>query len=222
VTTAPRRLRTVAAAAQVLVAMAALVLVAGCGATAGPGSGSSPADVADQGYQSGDGSTKTWPTSGRGAPVALDGADFAGARVDVADWRGDVVVVNTWYAACPPCRKEAAGLVSLANAYAPAAVHFVGINGTDDAGAAQAYERTFAVPYPSIADTGGAAIAALQGAVPVQAVPTTVVLDREGRVAARILGLADPSTLRALIDDVAAEPAPSGATAEPAASGTPS
>ena len=111
--------------------------------------------------------------------------------------------------------------MSLANAYAPAAVHFVGINGTDDAGAAQAYERTFAVTYPSVADTSGAAIAALQGAVPVQAVPTTIVLDREGRVAARVLGLADVSTLRALIDQVVAEAAPSGA-ATPAASGTPS
>ena len=57
------------------------------------------------------------------------------------------------------------------------------------------------MPYPSIADTDGAAIAGLQGIVPLQAVPTTVVLDREGKVAARILGLADPSTLAALIDE---------------------
>jgi peroxiredoxin len=128
----------------------------------------------------------------------------------VTNWRGDVVVLNTWYAACPPCRAEAPDLVSLAGDYADEGVHLLGINGTDDAGAAQAFERTFGVTYPSIADSDGRAIATLQGAVPLQAVPTTVVLDREGRVAARVLGLADGSTLRAMVDDVLAEPAPAG------------
>lgn len=198
--TVPRRTPLVLAAL-------AVGLLAGCAGGGGaPSDGSS--DVVDQGYQSGDGSTKTWAVGGRGAPVKLSGTDFAGAPVDVADWRGDVVVLNTWYAACPPCRKEAPDLVAFAAQYADQGVHLLGINGTDAAGAAQAFERTFAVPYPSIADSSGTAIAALQGAVPVQAVPTTVVVDREGRVAARILGLADPSTLSALVDDVLAEPAP--------------
>ncbi|RYV50075.1 TlpA family protein disulfide reductase [Pengzhenrongella frigida] len=185
-----------------------VALLAGC--TGGPTPSDSPTGVVDQGYQSGDGSTKAWAPADRGEPVALSGTDFAGGAVDVADWRGDVVVLNTWYAACPPCRKEAPDLVALAAEYAADGVQLLGINGTDAAGAAQAFERTFAVTYPSIADSDGSAIAALQGAVPVQAVPTTVVLDREGRVAARILGLADASTLSALVDDVLAEPAAAG------------
>jgi len=139
----------------------------------------------------------------------------------VTAWRGDLVVLNSWYAACPPCRAEAPDLVAFANDYAARGVHVLGINGTDDVGAAQAFERTFTIPYPSLADTGGHAIAALQGAVPVQAVPTTVVLDREGRVAARILGLADPSTLRGLVDDVLAESAAADAGATPGATATP-
>ena len=77
-----------------------------------------------------------------------------------------------------------------------------------NAGTAQAFERQFSVPYPSLADTDGTAIAALQGTVPVNAVPTTVVLDRSGNVAGRILGLADPSTLRSMVDGLLAEPAP--------------
>lgn len=179
----------------------ALVL-GGCGA----GNDTNAAtDVIDQGYQSGDGSTTTWPADSRGEPVEISGTDFAGNPVDIADWRGDVVVLNTWYAACPPCRKEAPDLVAIAADYTDRGVHLLGINGVDDAGAAQAFERTFQVNYPSIADTNGQAIAALQGAVPVQAVPTTVVLDHEGRVAARILGLADPTTLRAMVDDVLTE-----------------
>ena len=104
-------------------------------------------------------------------------------------------------------RRFAPDLVALATDYADEGVRLLGINGTDDAGTAQAFERTFDVPYPSIADTDGQAVASLQGSVPLQAVPTTVVLDREGRVAARVLGLAEGSTLRAMVDDVLAEPA---------------
>jgi peroxiredoxin len=162
-------------------------------------------DGAETGYVSGDRSVTTWEPADRTGPVEIAGTDFAGNAVAVADWRGDVVVLNTWYAACPPCRAEAPDLVALAEDYADDGVHLLGINSTDDAGAAQAFERTFALPYPSVHDVDGAAVAALQGVVPVQAVPTTVVLDRDGLVAARILGAADPSTLRTLVDEVLGE-----------------
>jgi peroxiredoxin len=186
------------------------VLALGACSTASTGSGRT--ETGEQaGYISGDGSARTWTPEDRGEPVALAGTDFTGAPVDVAQWRGDVVVLNTWYAACPPCRAEAPDLVALATDYADRGVRLLGINGTDDAGAAQAFERTFGIPYPSLADTDGQAIAALQGSVPLQAVPTTVVLDREGRVAARVLGLAEGSTLRAMVDDLLAEPAGAGA-----------
>ncbi|QTE29147.1 TlpA family protein disulfide reductase [Pengzhenrongella sicca] len=204
---APVRAAPVRLAAALAGGLLLAAALAGCGASADQGGSG---DVADQGYQSGDGTTRTWPVADRGEPVELAGTDFAGAAVDVAAWRGDVVVLNTWYAACPPCRAEAPDLVQLAADFAADGLHLVGINGTDDAGAAQAFERTFAVTYPSIADTDGSAIAALQGAVPVQAVPTTVVLDRQGRVAARILGAADPATLEALVGDALAEPAATG------------
>ena len=188
--------------------VAGLLALTGCSAAQ---TGDGRTETGEQaGYVSGDGSARTWSPDDRGEPVALAGTDFAGAPVDVAQWRGDVVVLNTWYAACPPCRAEAPDLVALATDYADRGVHLLGINGTDDAGAAQAFERTFSVPYPSLADTDGQAIAALQGSVPLQAVPTTVVLDREGRVAARVLGLAEGSTLRAMVDDLLAESAPAG------------
>jgi len=173
-----------------------------------------PSDVIGQNYQSGDGSVTTWAAADRGAPVDLKGTDFEGAAVDVSAWRGDVVVINNWYAGCPPCRAEAPGLVRLATQEAASGVRWVGINGVDDAGAAQAFQRTFQVPYPSIQDTDGRAVAALQGSVPIQAVPTTVVLDRQGRVAARVLGQADESTLKVLIDGAVAESSP-GASATP-------
>jgi thiol-disulfide isomerase/thioredoxin len=142
----------------------------------------------------------------RKGPLELSGTDFEGTAQDVADWRGDVVVLNTWYAECPPCRAEAPDLVDIATEYADQGVRLLGINGVDDAGAAESFQRTFEVPYPSIDDRDKGAVAALQGIVPIQATPTTVVLDREGKVAARIVGLAEGSTLRALVDEVLAEP----------------
>ena len=188
------------------VALGAVLALAACsGGDGGGGSGSGDDDVADQGYVSGDGSFTQWAADDRQGPVAVAGTDFAGQPVDVADWRGDVVVLNTWYAACPPCREEAPDLVDIANEYADSGVHLLGINGVDDAGAAESFQRTFDVPYPSIDDRDKQAVAALQGVVPIQATPTTVVLDRDGKVAARIVGLAEGSTLRALVDEVLAE-----------------
>ncbi|WP_239070711.1 TlpA family protein disulfide reductase [Cellulomonas chitinilytica] len=191
-------------ASAALVAGLALVgLLAAC--SGGDDGARTPDDVTDQGYQSGDGSATTWKVSDRKGPVELAGTDFDGNPVDTADWQGDVVVLNTWYANCPPCRAEAPDLVALAHQYDGQGVHVLGINGTDAAGAAQAFQRQFEVPYPSLADSDGAAVADLQGTVPINAVPTTVVLDRDGRVAARILGLAEGSTLSAIVDDLLAE-----------------
>lgn len=180
------------------------LLLAGALALAGCAGGQAPPteQSVDQGYQSGDGSTTTWPAGSRQGPVELAGTDFEGQARDVADWRGDVVVLNTWYAACPPCRAEAPDLVAFAQDYADRGVHVLGINSVDAAGAAQPFQKTFSVPYPSLEDTSGAAVASLQGIVAVSAVPTTVVLDREGKVAARVLGLLDASTLRTVVDDL--------------------
>ncbi|WP_147795377.1 TlpA disulfide reductase family protein [Cellulomonas sp. Y8] len=190
-------------AAATAVALGAVLALAACSG-GGDGTGSDT-DVADQGYVSGDGSFTQWAVADRQGPVEVAGTDYAGDAVDIADWRGDVVVLNTWYAACPPCREEAPDLVDIANEYADSGVHLLGINGVDDAGAAEPFQQNFDVPYPSIDDRDKHAIAALQGIVPIQATPTTVVLDRDGKVAARIVGLAEGSTLRALIDEVLAE-----------------
>jgi len=188
-----------------------VVLLAACSTTPAGSTGTST----DKGYTSADGTTKTWPAGARTGPVELSGTDADGKSQDIAGWRGDVVLVNTWYAACPPCRAEAPDLVALANDEAANGLHVIGVNATDAAGTAAAFARQFSVPYPSIIDTNGSAIAALQGVVPVNAVPTTVVLDRQGRVAARILGRVDPSTVRSIVDQLLAE---GGPAATPAAS----
>lgn len=161
--------------------------------------------TSSQGYVSEDGSVRTWQLADRPGPVVVAGTDYEGRAVDTGDWLGDVVVINTWYAACPPCRVEAPTLAALARDRAQQGVRVLGINVEDAAGAALAFQKTFDIPYPSIEDGDGLAVASLSGIVPLQAVPTTVVVDRQGMVAVRIVGLAEESTLNALVDDVAAE-----------------
>ena len=181
-------------------ALCALGLLTACAAAE-----EDPAGGVEGGYVSGDGSIETWVPDERGEPVELAGTTYDEEQVDLADWRGDVAVVNFWYAACPPCRAEAPDLAAVAEDYADQGVHLLGVNHTDDPGTALAFERSFDVPYPSLHDTDAEGVAAMQGVVPLRAMPSTVVLDAEGRVSGRIIGQVDPSTLRGLIDDTLAE-----------------
>jgi len=185
------------------VALATTAAIAGCAQE----SGASSTDVVGQGFVSGDGSVRTWDPEERSAPVTVVGTDYENRAIDTSHWLGDVVLLNTWYAECAPCRAEAPDLVALANDRADEGVKVLGINTTDAPGAALAFQRTFEVPYPSIDDRDGRAVAVLSGTVPLQAVPSTVVLDRQGRVASRIVGLAEASTLNGLVDDALAEQA---------------
>lgn len=142
----------------------------------------------------------------RGKPVQLAGPTLTKQRVDVADLRGDVVVVNVWGSWCAPCRTEAPVLADMATRFADRDVAFLGVNVKDNTAAAQAFEAKFAIPYPSIADPNGTALLSLTNIVPASVVPVTLVLDRQGRVAARVLGAVQESTLRTLLDSALAEP----------------
>lgn len=153
-------------------------------------------------YQSPDGSTVVWQQLARTGPVEIAGTTYDGEDVALTDLQGEVVVLNTWYASCAPCRAEAPDLVATAEEYQPQGVHFFGINSHDSADTAAAFDRTFEIPYQTFDDHDAQVVAKLQGVVPVQAVPTTVVLDRSGLVAARILGRIDAGTLRGILDEM--------------------
>ena len=157
-----------------------------------------PPDAATSpGYASGEGAVTEWPVGQRPGPLELTGTGFDGATLDVADYRGEVLVVGTWYASCPPCRAEAPDLVALD---AVDGVNLLGVNVRDDANTARQFRETFGVTYPSIDGVDGSAVAQMQGLVAARAVPTALILDPDGYVAARAVGRVEIATLRALVE----------------------
>jgi peroxiredoxin len=98
-------------------------------------------------------------------------------------------------------------------------VRFVGIDTRDNLAAARAFARAFNVPYPSLVDDDGHLMLAFHGVIPVSAVPSTVVVDPAGNIAARVVGIINYSTLRGLVDDVLAETTPATAAASASAKG---
>jgi thiol-disulfide isomerase/thioredoxin len=163
------------------------------------------AGVPDQGFISGDGTVTQVAAADRKAPVSFAGTTLDGDRWDLRDHRGEVVVVNVWGSWCAPCIAEAPALEAVHEQTKADGVVFVGINTKDNAASARAHERRFSISYPSIDDDGGRVLLALRGSLPPSAIPSTLVLDRRGRVAARVLGRADRTTLRELVADVVDE-----------------
>ena len=192
-----RTRRTTWAAA---LALAAAALV-GCSTSPD----ANPAAAPDKGYISGDGTLTLTARDARKQAVDFSGTTLEGKPFDVADHRGQVVVVNVWGSWCPPCIAEAPALEKVAKATSADGVQFVGVNTRDQAAAARAHQRRFRVTYPSIDDQGGRVLLAFRGALPPTAIPSTLVLDRQGRVAARVLGEVNATTLRGVVDDVLAE-----------------
>jgi thiol-disulfide isomerase/thioredoxin len=160
-------------------------------------------------YIAGDGTISEYGAADRGEPISFSGETVEGGEFDSADTIGEVTVVNFWYASCAPCRVEAPVLEEVHQEYAADEVAFVGVNVRDQPGTAASFEQTYGVTYPSILDVeSGEAQLAFAGPVPPSAVPTTIVLDQQGRVAARVLGqLSDASILSSLVDRVLDEQA---------------
>jgi thiol-disulfide isomerase/thioredoxin len=157
-------------------------------------------------YIQGDGTISEWAKASRQAPVEWKGVLENGALLGSANLTGVVTVLNFWYAGCAPCRAEAKDLVALSDEFAKQHVQFIGVNVRDTASTAKAFERNFGVTYPSIIDNNtGSVVLAFTGIVSPQAVPTTLVIDKHGKVSSRILGRVEKGTLKALIETVVAE-----------------
>lgn len=154
-------------------------------------------------YIAGDGSVMEVSEDERGEAVEFSGETFEGETVS-GDTLDGPTLVNFWYAACAPCRVEAPYLAELSEEFA-GEVDFLGVNVRDEADTAAAFERNFGIEYPSIHGSDGQVLLEFADYVPPQAVPTTLILDEQGRVAARILGSVEHSTLKSLLEGVAEE-----------------
>jgi len=140
----------------------------------------------------------------------LRGQLLDGTAFDSSAWTGDIVVVNFWGSWCPPCRAETPELVRVANATRDQGVKFLGVDVRDNRASAQAFVRDYSVPYPSIFDPDNQTLLDFRG-LPPNAVPTTFVMDRRGRIAARALGRINEAQLTAVLTTLRQErPSPTG------------
>lgn len=175
-----------------LAAAAVLVALAGCGARPAGG----------EGFVAGDGTITVIPAAERRPAPPIEGTTLDDAPWSSAGTAGTIVVYNVWGSWCAPCRKEAPALAGAARATADRAT-FVGIN-TRDSGTAQALAlvREAGIGYDSVYDPDGRLLL-LFPALPPSAIPSTIVVDAQGRIAARILGETTQATITGLVDDVA-------------------
>ena len=176
----------------------AVILVVGAAAGCTSDIGSS----GDQGFVSGQGIITVVAEAERSAPGEVAGETIDGEPLSLSDYAGQVVVVNVWGSWCVPCRTEAPMLAEAARDLESEDVAFLGIDSRDsDQDNARAFVRTFDIPYPSIYDQEGRTLLAFRGTLTPGSIPSTVVIDREGRVAASVLGEITRTTLDDLVEE---------------------
>ncbi|MER8185552.1 TlpA disulfide reductase family protein [Kitasatospora sp. NPDC094015] len=193
--THPRRLRLAAA-----LGAAALLALAGCSS-----SGSSSDGQA--GFIAGKGGIDTAEASVRKGAPDISGVGLDGGNLKLSDYRGKVVVLNIWGSWCGPCRAEAKNLQEVYQAHQADGVQFLGINTRDtDPANAVRFEQEKGITFPSIYDPAGTEILKFpKGTLNPSAIPTTIVVDRQGRLAARSLHPLTTDDLEAMLKPVLAE-----------------
>ena len=177
--------------------LACLLALAGCSNDVG--------SSGNQGYVAGKGIITSVKAADRKQPGEVSGRTLDGEQVSLADFRGKVVVVNVWGSWCGPCRAEAPMLAQASRDLAGKGVVFLGIDSRDPSkDAAKAFVRRFDIPYASLYDQQGATLLAFHGTLTPNSVPSTVVVDPQGRVAGSVLGNLSRTTLDDLVEDARA------------------
>lgn len=187
------RTRRVAAA---VCGIAIVLSAAGC-------STSGPRATNGAGFIEGD-SVNVIPVADREHAPDLSGPLVGGGTGELRMDSGKVIVINVWAYWCGPCRQEAPELVKAAAKLSGAT--FMGINTRDNEGSAEAFVRSQGIPYPSFSDQDGSLVLDLQHAVNMSALPVTVVIDKQGRVAAAIYGPTTAITLKDIVRPLEREP----------------
>jgi len=182
-----------------LITVAIAVTLSGCSANDPLASQFKAGD--NKNYIAGDGSVTEFAEANRGESVAWSGPTENGGILSSDQLTGVPIVMNFWYAGCAPCRAEAPDLLAISKEFPK--VQFVGVNVRDSAATSAAFNRNFKITWPSIIDAQFGTVAlAFTGIVTPAAVPSTLVIDKQGRVSARVLGRIDKSILTTLIKTV--------------------
>lgn len=197
------RMSMLRAAAVALFGVLAISLLAACGSATGSSGGGQSRFIA------GDGTSVLLPPAERQPAPAVTGTTLDGDPFDLASLKGKVVAVNVWASWCAPCRAEAPGLEEVATQMASQGVQFVGLNTRDSKASAQAFVSRFEISYPNVWDPDGQIQLQFRDTLPPQAIPSTLLIDKDNRVAGRILGKADRTQLRDLLTELMNEPGPS-------------
>ncbi|MFF9376319.1 TlpA family protein disulfide reductase [Streptomyces griseoluteus] len=158
--------------------LTACLLLAGC-------DGYAPVDDTDASGSL----TRTIAESDRPAAPDLGGTTLDGDTVRLSHYRGDVVVVSAWASWCGPCVAEAPELARIQRVWRDRGVRVLGLDNDADSGRGLAFQKKHRLGYPSLWDPHGQLGGALpKGLVNLQALPYTIVVDRQGRIAASRTG----------------------------------
>ncbi|SEG65554.1 Thiol-disulfide isomerase or thioredoxin [Actinacidiphila yanglinensis] len=181
-------------------AVALALTLAACSSSSSSGTGNSN-------FVGGNGDITVVKSADRKPAPQLSGETVAGGTTSLAAYKGKVVVVNIWGSWCAPCRAEAPNLAKVAAADAGKGVQFLGINTRDlERSNAARFDKRFGITYPSLYDPYGKLILKFpKGSLNPQSLPATLVIDRQGKVAARALAALTEDQLHKLVDPIAAE-----------------
>ncbi|GAA2649980.1 MULTISPECIES: TlpA family protein disulfide reductase [Streptomyces] len=171
--------------------------------------GGKPVSGSGGNYVTGASGISTASKAERADAPKLDGETVRDETLDTTTLKGKVVVLNVWGSWCPPCRGEAGYFATVSKEYADAGkdVAFVGINTRDNSKQnAIAFEENYGITYPSLFDPAGKLMLRFpKGTLNPNAIPSTIVLDKDGKIAARSLAPVNAEQLRSMIEPVLAE-----------------
>ena len=157
-------------------------------------------------YIAGDGTVTEFALGSRPKAASWSGITESGEEISSTQLEGVITVMNFWYAGCAPCRIEMPELIELQTEFLPEGVQFIGVNVRDSAETSLAFARRIDMNFPSVMDAKtGSVVLGFTGVVTPQAVPTTLVIDAQGNVSARVLGRIDKGILTTLVKTVIEE-----------------
>lgn len=156
-------------------------------------------------FISGDGSATVFETRERETAPDVTGTTFDGDELSLSDYGGEILIINVWASWCAPCRVEQPVLDEVYAEYGDLGVDFLGVNIKDDMTAAQAYTANKDVPYPSLHDQPGEVPQAFRDTVPPRAIPSTLIIDPDGNIAARVIGATTYGQLTSLLNPIVIE-----------------